>query len=116
MPPASEAKREGCVIERCVRQYERSTQNRAACIELQGARCKVCDLDFGEKYGAELGGGFIHVHHIQPVSYMNGSYVLDPASDLIPVCPNCHAMLHKRNPPLSTDELLALLHRRTEAA
>ncbi len=95
---------EGTEIYRTVKLYERSRINRAACIEIHGTVCKVCEFSFGDTYG-ELGEGFIHVHHIVPVSQMGGSYVLNPGSDLIPVCPNCHAMLHRKTTPYSPDEL-----------
>ncbi|MGH8258774.1 MAG: hypothetical protein ACREUG_03690, partial [Steroidobacteraceae bacterium] len=31
---------------------------------------------------------------------------------LIPICPNCHAVVHRRDPPLSPDELRELLRKR----
>jgi len=44
--------------------------------------------------------------------YLAGiNYKVDPINDLCPVCPNCHAMLHRRSPPLSIDELKQLLKR-----
>lgn len=95
---------EGAEIYRTVKLYERSRINRAACIEIHGTGCKVCEFSFGNTYG-ELGEGFIHVHHIVPVSQMGGRYILNPGSDLIPVCPNCHAMLHRKTTPYSPDEL-----------
>ncbi len=87
-----------------VNRYERSRINRAICISVHGAQCKVCGLDFKERYG-EIGRGFIHVHHIVPVSQMNTDYKIDPVSELVPVCPNCHSMLHRQNPPLLITEL-----------
>ena len=78
--------------------------NRAICISVHGTRCKVCSLDFGELYG-EIGRGFIHVHHVVPVSQMNPDYKINPVSELVPVCPNCHSMLHRQNPPLLIAEL-----------
>lgn len=78
-----------------VNKYERSSIARLKCIEKHGYRCKVCGLDFEEKYG-ELGKGFIHVHHIVPIATIGERYILNPEKDLIPVCPNCHAMLHRR--------------------
>jgi 5-methylcytosine-specific restriction protein A len=50
-------------------------------------------MDFEETYG-QLGRGFIHVHHIVPIATIGKEYKLDPVNDLVPVCPNCHAMLH----------------------
>lgn len=77
-----------------VNQYERNPMARQKCIEANGCRCKVCGMDFEEIYG-EIGRGFIHVHHIVPISTIGETYQIDPVNDLIPVCPNCHAMLHR---------------------
>ena len=68
----------------------------------------VCGIDFKETYG-EIGEGFIHVHHVTPISSKGKDYTLDIANDLIPVCPNCHAMMHRRNPPLTVTELKDIL-------
>ena len=57
--------------------------------------CHVCGLDFQEVYG-ELGKDFIHVNHIKPLSEIDSTYVVDYKNDLIPICPNCHAMLHRK--------------------
>ncbi len=87
-----------------VNRHERNSKARKKCIEHFGARCKVCDLDFERRYG-EVGRGFIHVHHLRPLGRLKSSYRLDPLKDLIPVCPNCHAMLHRRNPPYDVEQL-----------
>lgn len=100
----SEDESEGAVIFKRVKQYERSRINRAACIEIHGTDCKICGFNFGSFYSG-LGDGFIHVHHIVPVSSMGGSYILDPAKDLIPVCPNCHAMLHHQKETMRPEKL-----------
>lgn len=105
----NEGKPEGAVQQKLIKQYERSRINRAACMEIHGTSCKICGFNFGKIYG-DLGKGFIHVHHIVPVSQMGGSYVLNPATDLIPVCPNCHAMLHRKTPPLLPKELIIERH------
>ncbi|WP_445664412.1 HNH endonuclease [Fodinibius sp. AD559] len=84
--------------------YERSSLNRAACIEIHGVSCKVCSMDFEEYYG-QIGEGYIHVHHKIPLSEIDDSYTINPKKDLVPVCPNCHAMLHKKTPPLTVKEL-----------
>lgn len=97
---------DGAVTEVTSNKYERNCLNRKLCLEIHGNTCKVCGMDFGKTYG-ELGKGFIHVHHIEPVSM--GAYVVDPEKDLIPVCPNCHYMLHRKTPPLHPDELKIIL-------
>lgn len=77
-----------------VNQYERNVLARQKCISAHGYKCKVCGMDFEKTYG-ELGREFIHVHHIVPISNIGEEYQLDPIKDLVPVCPNCHAMLHR---------------------
>jgi 5-methylcytosine-specific restriction protein A len=100
--------REGAVRQVIVNAYERDRTARQACIEHFGLACAVCGLVFTEAYGP-LGTGFIHVHHIVPLSELGPDYRLNPIDDLRPVCPNCHAMLHRQRPPLSIDELRAAL-------
>lgn len=96
---------EGAVTRVVVNAYERNPQARAACIQHYGTKCAVCQFSFETVYGS-IGEGFIHVHHIIPVSSQMGSkYVVDPIRDLRPVCPNCHAMLHRVEPPLAIDDL-----------
>lgn len=77
--------------------YERNQAARAACINhYRSYKCQICEVDFAEKYG-EVGKEFIHVHHIHFLSDGKGtSTPTKPKDDLIPVCPNCHAMLHRK--------------------
>ena len=93
-----------------VNRYERNPLNRELCLAAKGCSCSVCGFDFGKKYG-KIGKGFIHVHHIVPVSQMGGSYIIDPIKDLVPVCPNCHVMLHTREVPLTPEELITIIER-----
>ncbi|WP_416376897.1 HNH endonuclease [Marinobacter sp. THAF197a] len=94
-----------------VNRYERDRNARDACIQHYGPRCTVCALEFEARYG-EIGRGFIHVHHTVPVSRLGEEYTVDPIEDLVPMCPNCHAMLHRRNPPYSVSELKSALEGR----
>jgi len=94
-----------------VNAYERDPRARKACIDNYGAVCSVCGLDFGIKYG-KLGQGFIHVHHIVPLSNIGKRYVVNPIKDLRPVCPNCHAMLHKSSEIVTVEQLRKLLQRK----
>ncbi|MGZ5055491.1 MAG: HNH endonuclease [Methylobacter sp.] len=88
--------------------YERSSKARQQCIEHHGVLCKVCGLNFEDLYGA-IGRGFIHIHHIVPISHQESEYQVNPIIDLVPVCPNCHSMIHRRDPPYSVEELRTLL-------
>lgn len=99
---------EGTVFTIQVNRFERDSAARRKCIAHHGSKCSVCEFDFRSVYG-EIGRGFVHVHHIVPISLIGHEYVLDPIADLRPVCPNCHAMLHKRRPPYSVAELRSML-------
>lgn len=77
--------------------YERDKEARKKCIEHYGCKCFVCGFDFEATFG-ELGNGFIEVHHIRPISDRSneeGAHKVDPINDLRPLCPNCHAMIHR---------------------
>ena len=63
--------------------------NRAAALAIHGYLCKACDLDMGLRYGPAA-AGLIEVHHVTPVSASGPGYIIDPKSDLVPLCPNCH--------------------------
>ena len=95
---------EGAVVQILVNRYERKSINRTACISLHGNYCHVCGFRFEEYYG-DIGKGFIEVHHLVPVSKIGENYIVNPLTDLIPICSNCHSMLHKKNPPLAPREL-----------
>ncbi|MDG1729986.1 MAG: HNH endonuclease [Algibacter sp.] len=88
--------------------YERNPRARAECIKHWKALCNVCEFNFEKTYG-EIGKGFVHVHHLIPISEIGKTYQVDPINDLRPVCPNCHAMLHKENPPLEINVLRELI-------
>jgi 5-methylcytosine-specific restriction protein A len=87
-----------------VNRYERNIKARQLCLMEYGFACSVCGFDFEEMYG-EIGSGYIEVHHLKPLHEIKKEYQVDPVNDLRPVCPNCHAMLHKAN--LSIEELKA---------
>lgn len=93
--------------------YERNPVNRELCLAANGYQCKICGFDFEKTYGI-IGHNFIHVHHIDAVSTHKEEYLINPVTDLIPVCPNCHAMLHRSEPPLKPDELKAIIEKMKE--
>jgi len=94
-----------------VNAYERNERARQACIEHYGTACSVCALDFGLTYG-DRGRGYIHVHHLVPIASIGATYAVDPVEDLRPVCPNCHAMLHRGENLLSIEDLKRMLRER----
>lgn len=99
---------EGAKVTITANRYERNSVARKLCIAKWGTRCAACSIDMSEVYGPR-GAGFIHVHHLNPIGKQKGEYRLDPINDLRPVCPNCHAIIHRYDPPLQIDELKALV-------
>lgn len=91
---------EGAIKEMHVSRRERNSGLRKLCIEhyrsLNGGKvvCAACGLVFGELYG-EIGDGYIEVHHLYPISQMDEVHSVDPKTDLVPLCANCHAMIHR---------------------
>ena len=98
---------EGAVRRVFVNAFERNQTARAICIRHHGAICTVCRFDFERTYGA-IGRGFIHVHHLLDICEIGKEYQVDPVNDLVPVCPNCHAMLHTRRPAMAIAELRSI--------
>lgn len=99
---------EGKTKQVTVNSYERNQLARQQCIEHFGINCQVCNFNFEEKFG-ELGQNFIHVHHLVEISMIGKEYSVNPKTDLVPVCPNCHAMLHKKKPAFTISELKNLM-------
>ncbi|WP_420133539.1 HNH endonuclease [Rhodopseudomonas sp.] len=87
-----------------VNRYERDRRNRAAALAIHGYRCKACNRLMSEQYG-DVAATLIEVHHVTPVHAIGSDYLINPAVDLIPLCPNCHAVAHTRNPPLAIHEI-----------
>ncbi len=87
-----------------VNTYERNPVARANCIEHHGYKCTVCSFSFNKFYGT-IGEKYIHIHHIVPLSEIKKEYILNPIKDLVPVCPNCHAIIHKTRPALTVEQL-----------
>jgi len=101
---------EGSVTKIKVNTYERNIEARKKCIAHYGTSCSVCRFDFSQVFG-DLGEGFIHVHHLRPLSEIKEEYQVDPINDLRPICPNCHAMIHRKSPPLTIEELQRILRK-----
>ena len=81
------------VVRVLVNRYERDEDARRACLARHGTSCAACGFSFELKYG-EIGMDFIQVHHIVPVAQLGRGYQLDPITDLVPLCANCHAVAH----------------------
>lgn len=99
---------EGTIKTIIVNAYERDNKARQECIRIHGLNCFVCGINFEKVYG-KIGKGFIHVHHLKPISEIKKEYIINPVTDLCPLCPNCHAMAHQKNPPFSINDLKELI-------
>jgi 5-methylcytosine-specific restriction protein A len=85
-------------------QYERDPQARRKCIAIYGLNCHICGFNFQKFYG-DYGSNFIHVHHLVPISKIGKDYEVNPEKDLIPLCANCHAIVHRVDPPYTAQEV-----------
>ena len=105
---------EGSSKQITVNQYERDPKARKKCLAYWGYNCIVCGYSFEERYGS-LGHQYIHVHHLRQLSKVPPDYHVNPKKDLVPICPNCHAMIHRENPALTPDELKQRLQKSSTA-
>ena len=103
---------EGAQQKILVNRYERSTEARAECIQHHGVQCCICGFDFGATYGDRF-KGFIHVHHLVPLSRSRRAHKVNAKKDLRPVCPNCHAVIHYGGKTNSIDRIKKLLTKRS---
>lgn len=87
---------------------ERSPEAREACLRHHGTACLVCGFVGEDAFGA-IGKDLIHVHHLVELAATKGMYKIDPIKDLVPLCPTCHAMAHRRIPAYTVLELSSML-------
>jgi 5-methylcytosine-specific restriction enzyme A len=91
------------------KRFERDPYNRKRAIEIHGYSCVVCGFNYEEVYG-ERGKDFIEVHHVKPLNTLGGQEEIDPRTDLVPVCSNCHRIIHRRHEDvLSIDQMKELI-------
>lgn len=98
---------EGGVTRITVNAYERDAQARRACIAHYGCKCFICGFEFLVEYG-EAAEGLIHVHHRIELAQRGVRHRVNAIQDLVPVCPNCHAVIHRRSPCYEVDEVIAM--------
>ena len=95
-PPAAESAElsEGAVTQVVFNKHERNPALRQRCLKHFGTTCRACGMNFEAVYGA-IGKGYVEVHHLSPISQTDGEHAVDPTKDLVPLCANCHAMIHR---------------------
>lgn len=117
---AAEPGFEGACRQVTSNRYERKASPRRACIQHAKTQnggdlcCAACDMSFAKTYGP-TGDGFIHIHHLDPLGNRQKAHLVDPTRDLVPVCPNCHAMIHRGGANRPIQELRALMTRATSS-
>lgn len=104
---------EGARITIQVNAHERNPEARRRCSEHHGRVCVVCGFDFEKFYGS-VAAGYVHVHHLKPIATIGKKYVVDPLVDLVPVCANCHSVIHLHVPPYTVDEVKGMIESRVK--
>lgn len=99
---------EGAPVTIVLNKYERDPAARRACLAHYGYRCQGCEFDFEMAYGSR-GAEYIHVHHLVALGETKAERIVDPISDLVPVCPNCHAIIHRSAKMMTIPELKKIL-------
>jgi len=89
---------------------ERNKSNRALCLSIHGEICGVCGFESKANFTEEI-GSIMEVHHIEPLSKLDSPKTFDPRNDLIPLCPNCHRAIHKKDPPYLPQDLKNLVEK-----
>lgn len=101
---------EGAISKKLITIRERSRRNRLLALQVHGYECKTCGLKPLETFGDAI-GGILEVHHIEPISALGEPRPYNPDTDLIPLCPNCHRMIHQIDPPHTPEQLKELLNK-----
>jgi len=73
--------------------------------------CILCGFEFEKQYGS-LGKNFIEVHHIEShttKSKTEGKHEINPIKELIPICSNCHTIIHREKPAISIEKMKEIL-------
>lgn len=105
---------EGAKKQITVNAYERNPHARMKCINHYRKKnngklkCEICGFDFGEMYGERFAEK-IHIHHIVEISSVGKEYEIDAVKDLLPICPNCHMVIHSKKPAYTLDEVKKML-------
>lgn len=101
---------EGGKIQLLTNRYERDPKLRQKAIDIHGLICIACGFDFEKVYG-EAGKGYCQIHHLKPLSEIKFKTDVNPKTDLVPLCANCHVMVHRFKPALDIEKLKTLLNR-----
>jgi 5-methylcytosine-specific restriction endonuclease McrA len=102
-----------------VQMYERSKKLRDIAINHYihngHIQCCICSFDFFVQYG-EWGKGYIEIHHLKPICRYedeeSNMFIERALQNVVPVCSNCHRMIHReKNAPMPIEDLKHLVQR-----
>lgn len=102
---------EGGVFMMITKRYERNLKNRKLTVAIHGYKCKACGLLMSDKYGP-VAKEFIEVHHLTPLSELKIGKLVDPKQEMVPLCPNCHRVVHRRNPAYTLEEIQEFIRKK----
>lgn len=114
---SSDTLNEGAKKQIVVNAYERNIKARNECIEYYKRinngilKCEICGFNFTDVYGEEFKDK-INIHHIIEISQIGKEYIVNPKKDLLPVCPNCHCILHCKKPAYTPEEVRNMIKNR----
>ena len=105
-PAENEPLTEGKIRQVSLTIHERNRKYRQICLAEHGYVCAACGMDF-EKFYGEIGREFIEVHLLERIADTDGEHEIDPKTDMVPLCSNCHSMIHRKKggKPFTLDEL-----------
>lgn len=92
--------------------FKRNPGLRREAIRRHGLTCAACQFDFGATYG-KAGDGYIEMHHLNPlaerVDAAKGRPIMTTIDDVVPLCANCHRVVHRKRPALTMSALTEAL-------
>jgi predicted HNH restriction endonuclease len=96
--------REGKLTQVLVNSYERDSSIRRKAERIHGRTCIGCSINFSEVYGSDI-KEIIHYHHTRPLSEVKIEEEKDIVKDVVPLCPNCHSVVHSTMKLMTIKEL-----------
>ena len=117
-PPETVIARDFAEGERQTREttfFKRNPALRREAIRQHGTTCVACGFNFETLYG-EAGKGYIEVHHLNPLAERTDTLADGPrvttADEVVPLCANCHRVVHRSGRALTLEALKASIRRR----
>jgi len=97
--------REGDTFKKEAQFYQRNRALIASIKETSDYTCKLCGFNFELAYG-EIGHKYIVAHHLRLLA---SGPTTTKIEDIVLVCANCHAMIHKENPPIEIEKIRSII-------